>query len=190
MNVVIDRRRLVQGAGALIVCFAAPDQTRGARAQGLAADIKLGGWVRITPNNQVTLVLSQSEIGQGISTTLPAILADELGADWSTVNIENAPATREYQNPRVHWMFTGNSESIQTFAGVMRQAGATARTLLVNAAVARWGNVAAADCSAIDGRIVHRSSKRTFTFGELALDAAAGDRRRRRSNCVRPQNGD
>jgi isoquinoline 1-oxidoreductase subunit beta len=172
MNVVIDRRRFVQGAGALIVCFAAPDQTRGAQAQGPAADIKLGGWVRISPNNQVTLVLSQSEIGQGISTTLPAILADELGADWSTVNIENAPATREYQNPRVHWMFTGNSESIQTFAGVMRQAGATARTLLVNAAVARWGNVAAADCSAIDGRIVHRSSKRSFTFGELAPDAA------------------
>jgi isoquinoline 1-oxidoreductase beta subunit len=173
MPPLIDRRRLLQGTGALLVAFAFPGGgARRALAQATAANTALGGWVRIGSDNRVTLILSQCEIGQGISTTLPAILADELGADWAAVAIENAPATRDYQNPRLHWMFTGNSESIQTFAGVMRQAGATARSLLMEAAVQRWGNVPASDCDAVDGRIVHRPTGRALTFGELAVAAA------------------
>src|SRR5208337_931995 len=115
--------------------------------------------------------LSQCEMGQGISTTLPAILADELGADWSRVRIENAPVATEYQNPKAHLMFTGNSESIQTFGPMMRAAGAAAREMLVHAAAKRWG-VPGDSCRTERGRVIHGASGRHFTFGELIEDAA------------------
>src|SRR3954467_15434287 len=72
-------------------------------------------WVRITADNTVTLIVSQAEMGQGISTTLPALLADELGVDWSSVRLETAPYDKAYENPMRNWMFTGNSESTQAF---------------------------------------------------------------------------
>src|SRR5262249_4790217 len=114
--VVLHRRDLVKGVGALILGCQLPV---GSRAQGLPdASAMLTAWVRIAPDDRVTLILSQCEIGQGISTTLPAILADELGADWTRIEVENAPVGAAYENPRIHWMFTGNSESIQSFADV------------------------------------------------------------------------
>src|SRR5262245_36592158 len=90
-------------------------------------------WVRITPDNSVTIIVSQTELGQGISTTLPAILADELGADWTAVRLETAPFAPAFRNPKLNWMFTGNSESVQAFHDHMRRTGAAARTLLVPA---------------------------------------------------------
>src|SRR5215470_2834518 len=68
----------------------------------------LNAWVRIEPDNTVTLIVSQAEIGQGISTTLPAVIAEEMGADWSRVRIESSPADPAYRNPRLNWQFTGN----------------------------------------------------------------------------------
>ena len=68
-----------------------------------AARTPLNAWVRIEPDNWVTLVVSQAEIGQGIATTLPAVMADELGADWSRVRLENSPADPAYRNPRINW---------------------------------------------------------------------------------------
>src|SRR5262249_60347845 len=102
-------------------------------------EFPLTPWVRITPDNAVTIVVSQSEIGQGISTTLPAILAGELGADWDAVRLETAPYALAYRNPERQWMFTGNSESCQAFYDLMRQMGAAAREMLTGAAASRWG---------------------------------------------------
>src|SRR5215472_6109579 len=118
---------------------------RAARLVGAAAPVPavdeapVTAWVRIAPDNRVTLIVSQAEIGQGVSTTLPAILADELGADWSSVQLETAPYDPAYANPKYKWMFTGNSESIQAFYDHMRTMGAAARTMLTQAAAARWG---------------------------------------------------
>ncbi|HEV8329860.1 MAG TPA: molybdopterin cofactor-binding domain-containing protein [Steroidobacteraceae bacterium] len=131
----------------------------------------LTAWVRITPANEVTLLLSQAEIGQGIATTLPAILADELGADWSTINLLAAPFAPDYRNPRINFMFTGNSESIQSFHDLMRRVGAAAREMLVTAAARRW-QVPASECTTENSVIVHRKSGRQLTFGAVARQAA------------------
>jgi isoquinoline 1-oxidoreductase subunit beta len=132
-------------------------------------------WVRISPGNEVTLLVSQAEIGQGISTTLPAIMADELGADWSSVKLETAPFSARataYRNPRLNFMFTGNSESIESFHDLMRKTGAAAREMLIQTAATRWG-VSADSCRAQSSLIIHVPSGRRLSFGELAADAAA-----------------
>lgn len=77
--------------------------------------VAVNAWVRIGADNSVTLIASQSEMGQGISTTLTAALADELGVDWTHVKIEFAPFGEAYRFPEYKWMFTGNSESVSTF---------------------------------------------------------------------------
>ncbi len=139
-----------------------------------AGEGALNPWVRIGTDSTVTIIVSQAEIGQGISTTLPAILADELGADWSRVRLETAPYDKAYQNPRVNWMFTGNSESIQSFHDLMRKTGAAARDMLVRAAANRWG-VAPSSCRTENGFVVHAPTRRRLAFGEVAADAARLD---------------
>ena len=141
-----------------------------AKANPGADQIALTAWVRVTRDNRVTLIVSQAEIGQGISTTLPAILADELGADWDSVALETAPYDPAYANPKYKWMFTGNSESIQAFYDHMRQMGAAARTMLIQAAASRW-DVPVAECRAERSAIVHVSGTR-LSFGEVAVEAA------------------
>jgi isoquinoline 1-oxidoreductase beta subunit len=128
-------------------------------------------WVRVTPDNSVTIIVSQTEIGQGISTTLPAILADELGADWETVRLETAPYATAYRNPVRQWMFTGNSESVQAFHDLMRQMGASAREMLTNAAATRW-SVSPDSCRTEKGFVIHGASGKRVSFGEVASEAA------------------
>ena len=127
--------------------------------------------MRITPDDRVTIVVSQAELGQGISTTLPASLADELGARWASVKLATAPFAPAYRNPERNWMFTGNSESSQALYDLMRKTGAAAREMLVRAAAARW-NVAERECTASDGAVRHAPSGRRVSFGALAADAA------------------
>lgn len=89
----------------------------------------LTAWVRITPDNRVTLIVSQAAIGQGICTTLPAILADERGADCGSVLLETAPCDRvRLWQSQVTMDVRGNSESIQAFYDHLRSMGAAART--------------------------------------------------------------
>jgi isoquinoline 1-oxidoreductase subunit beta len=145
-----------------------PQQAGEALRNGAAA---LTDWVRITRDDVVTLVVSQAEMGQGISTTLPALLADEMGADWSRVKLELAPTAVAYQNPRIRWQFTGNSESSQAFFEYLRKMGAAARSMLISAAAPRLG-VPSAELTAEGGRVVHKPSGRSLSFGDLAEDAA------------------
>jgi isoquinoline 1-oxidoreductase subunit beta len=133
--------------------------------------LPLTDWVRVTKDDVVTIVVSQAEMGQGISTTLPAILCDELGADWSRVVFELAPTKEAYRNPRISWQFTGNSESIQSFAAHMRKVGATARLMLSAAAAERW-QVPLGECYTQTGTVIHRPTQRGFKFGDLAESAA------------------
>jgi isoquinoline 1-oxidoreductase subunit beta len=139
-----------------------------------AADVtELTAWVRIAPGSRdVTLIVSQAEIGQGISTTLPAVLADELGADWGSVKLETAPWAPAYRHPRYQWMFTGNSESVQSFYGHLRTMGAAAREMLVAAGAARW-SVPAAECTTRSSEVLHVASGRRLHFADLAEEAAS-----------------
>src|SRR5262245_57423277 len=153
------------GAGGLALGFS----FRTLKAENREAE--LTAWVRIAPDDQVTIVVSQAELGQGISTTLPAVLADELGARWESVKLVPAPFAPAYRNPERQWMFTGNSESAQAFFDLMRKTGAAAREMLVRAAAARW-DVPERECAAAGGLIVHAGSQRKVTFGAVAADAA------------------
>jgi isoquinoline 1-oxidoreductase beta subunit len=110
-------------------------------------------------------------MGQGISTTLPVVLADELGIRLEDIILENAPFDEAYRHPVYKWMFTGNSESISAFYDLMRQMGAAAREMLVAAAAQRL-KVKPADLAVADGRIHHARSGRVVRFGEVAAAAA------------------
>jgi isoquinoline 1-oxidoreductase beta subunit len=123
-------------------------------------------WIRITPDNQVTLIVGKSEMGQGIMTALPMILAEELSLDWKQVKIEQAPT-----NPKIYDHGTGGSGSVAGAYLPMRQAGAAAREMLVTAAAQRW-NVNRDTCHPQNGGVLHGARKQFLTYGELAPDAA------------------
>ncbi len=147
--------------------FSMPRQTNATNVN----EIPLNAWIRISPNDEVTLISSQSEMGQGVMTTLPAVLAEELGADWSRVQIEISTVATAYRNPRINWQFTGNSESTTGFFELLRTMGAAARDMLIAAAARRWG-VRSEDCYTDNGLIIHKPTRQTLRFGEVAEDAA------------------
>src|SRR5262245_5191789 len=96
------------GGGLLIGPLLDIELTGASAATPGSADVPLNAWIRISTDDVVTLIASQSEMGQGATTTLPAVLAEELGADWSSVKIELSPTAPPYRNPRINWQFTGN----------------------------------------------------------------------------------
>ena len=121
----------------------------------------------------MTLVIPQVEMGQGVYTSLSMIVAEELDADWNRVRVEHAPANEKlYFNPMLGVQATGNSNSIRAFWKPLRQAGATARACLIEAAARSW-KVPAAQCRTQEGKVVHDGTKRTLDYGALAAGAAA-----------------
>jgi isoquinoline 1-oxidoreductase beta subunit len=132
-------------------------------------------FVRIAPDNTVTLICKHVEAGQGVWTGLSAVLADELDAAWNQMRAEGAPALVPlYGNvafdPKGNVQGTGGSTSMASSWQQLREAGATARAMLVAAAAKRWG-VPASEITVVDGVVAHSSGKHA-TFGELASDAA------------------
>jgi isoquinoline 1-oxidoreductase subunit beta len=159
------------GGGLLIGRFLADESFAATATTQSATDVPLNAWIRISPNDVVTLISSQSEMGQGIMTTLPGVLAEELGADWTRVRIEFSSTAPPYRNPRINWQFTGNSESTTGFFELLRAMGASAREMLLMAAANRWG-VPGDECLTDNGKVVHKPTGRSFKFGDVAEDAA------------------
>ena len=124
-------------------------------------------YLRITPDNKVTIVVARSEMGQGVRTALPMILAEELEADWKQIEIEQAGASTLFGDQT-----TGGSASIRTTWDPMRKAGAAAREMLISAAALTWG-VPRSGCTAENSRIKHAATNRSLSYGELASKAAA-----------------
>src|SRR5260370_38353768 len=118
-----------------------------------------GAWVRITPDNRVTLILGKSEMGQGIMIALPMILAEELCLDWKQVKVQQAPT-----NPKIYDHGTGGSGSVAGSWLPLRQAGAAAREMLVAAAAKKW-EVSPDTCKAQNGQVVHDHPQRYLAFG-------------------------
>ena len=123
-------------------------------------------YLGIETDGSVIIVAHRSEMGQGPRTALPRVVADELDADWKRVRIEQAIADTRYGRQD-----TDGSKSIRDFFGPMREAGATARLMLIRAAAGKWG-VPPAECEAELHTIVHRSTGRRYGYGELAAEAA------------------
>src|SRR5438477_2541735 len=124
-------------------------------------------FVSIDETGLVTIVASRSEMGTGIKTDLPLVLADELDADWNRVKVVQAQGDPKYGDQN-----TDGSRSTWQFFGPMRLAGATARQMLETAAAQTW-NVPVGECRAKNGFVVHASSGRKLSFGDLAKLAAA-----------------
>ena len=157
--------------GGLMVGVTRPrvSHASGATAAGPA---EVNAWVIVQPDNSVIIRVARSEMGQGIFTSLPMLVAEELSCDWTKVRSEYAAPEENLRRNRVFGpMLTGGSRSVRESHEYLRQAGASAREMLIAAAAARWG-VAAADCTAALGVITHQPSGRRVTFGEVAEDAA------------------
>jgi len=123
-------------------------------------------YLRISPDNKITIVVARSEMGQGVRTALPMILAEELEADWKQIEIEQAGASTLFGDQT-----TGGSASIRTTWDPMRKAGATAREMLISAAALTWG-VPRSGCTAESGYIKHAASNRSLNYGDLVGKAS------------------
>lgn len=123
-------------------------------------------FIQIAPSGKITLISARPEIGQGIKTSLPMIIAEELGADWRDVTVESAPLDRIYGQQGA-----GGSTSTPNSWMHMRKLGAAARTMLIQAAAQTWG-VPASECYTENGAVHHRPSGKTLPFGELVNKAA------------------
>ncbi|UPJ63385.1 molybdopterin cofactor-binding domain-containing protein [Bradyrhizobium sp. 191] len=128
-------------------------------------------FIRIDETGRTVLIMPQVEMGQGTYTSISAVLAEELDADWSKVEVQHAPPDDKlYGNPTFGLQVTGNSNSIRAWWLPLRKAGATARAMLVQAAAAEWG-VDPASCTAAKGEVAHAASGRKLAYGALALAA-------------------
>ncbi len=123
-------------------------------------------FIRIAPDGSVTVFSARPEIGQGIKTSLPMVVAEELGADWRRVSVVSAPL-----DPAFGQQAAGGSTSTPNSYTAMRRMGATARTMLVEAAAQKWG-VPADECTASDGMVRHGPTGRTLGFGDLVAKAS------------------
>jgi isoquinoline 1-oxidoreductase beta subunit len=152
------------GAG-LVIAFHAPGT---ARATNLVAKDTLApnAYLLVSPDGTVTVMIARSELGQGTSTALAMLVAEELEADWRKVRIEQA-----IPGPAYGEMSTGGSNSIRSLWKPMRKAGAQARELLVSAAANQW-KVDRAACHAESGEVTHAASGRRLGYGALAAAAA------------------
>jgi isoquinoline 1-oxidoreductase beta subunit len=161
----LSRREFVTAGVAagvgLVIGFYLPHKT-GSQEESFSPN----AYLRIAPNNKITIVVARSEMGQGVRTALPMILAEELEADWKQIEIEQAGASTLFGDQT-----TGGSASVRTTWDPMRKAGAVARELLITAAALTW-NVPRSSCAAEKSRIKHAATNRSLSYGELANKAA------------------
>ena len=166
-----DRRSLIVGsaaaAGGLYLGFRVPRALADA-----VSEPEVNAWVAIKPDETVIIRIARSEMGQGTLTSLAQMVAEELECDWSKVTFEFPTPGQNAARNRV-WgsFFTAASQGIRTSVDLVRKGGATARVMLIEAAARQWG-VAASECTASQGIIVHAPSGRSTTFGTVASAAA------------------
>ena len=177
----LSRRAALAGVPGLMLAFSLPGY-----AQGLAWDAAMGlgpesgegaedlnAWIRIAPNNVVTFQVGASEMGQGVLTSLPMILAEELDVPWELVRAEASPAHKDFGRPvgggPIKMQLTGGSESIKGYAPMLQEVGAVARGMLISAAARLWG-AEESTCSTSAGTVI--SGEQSITYGELAELAA------------------
>ena len=133
---------------------------------------EITAWVVVEPDNSVLIRVAKQEMGQGILTALPMLVAEELGCDWAQVRVEYASSHRNFAQHKVYGpTMTGGSRSVRGSYRMLQQAGASARARLIVAAAARWG-VPPASCDARASQVVHAPSGRAVPFGAVAAEAA------------------
>lgn len=165
----LSRRRFLQASAAagtaLVVGFRLAPEAEAQEPAKRPTPNPFDAWIRIGADGAVTLIVAKSEMGQGVFTTMPMLLAEELDVDFAKVAIEQAPT-----NPAVYDHSTGGSQSVRTSYEPLRRAAAGARAMLVTAAAQRWG-VAAPDCRTENGAVLGPGGQRAG-YGELVAAAA------------------
>src|SRR4051794_36323518 len=170
---VLSRRNVLTGglAGGLLLAFHVPVRAVNEPASppdATAGKFAPNAFIRIDSTGKTTLVMPQVEMGQGVYTSIAMILAEELDADFAQVTLQHAPPNDKlYGNPTFGLQVTGNSNSIRAFWKPLRNAGAGARAMLIQAAAGQW-QVEPASCTAANGQVVHAASGRKLGYGELA----------------------
>src|SRR6266550_896480 len=170
----VSRRQFLGGmfsAGAFVVASqilpeSAFAQDPAVRTRAQAAPLNPSVYLGVEPDGTVFIVTHRSEMGTGIRTSLPLVAADELEADWSRVRIEQGLGDPKYGDQN-----TDGSRSIRDFYETFRQAGASARTMLVSAAAAQW-NVPVSECVARNHEVVHQPTGRKLGYAALVPAAA------------------
>jgi isoquinoline 1-oxidoreductase beta subunit len=167
-------RKAALSAAGLVIAFHVPARRRAWAAESAVPKPAVlppaNAFLRIGTDDTVTVLLAHSEMGQGIWTSLPMLIAEELDADWSTIRVEHAPAAPAYAHTAWGIQATGGSTTTSSEFDRYRQVGATARALLVQAAAQRLG-VAPSACRTENGAVV--AGERRLRYGELAAEAAA-----------------
>lgn len=144
-----------------------------AKAAPLPTGSELTAWIVIRPDETVIVRVARAEVGQGTATALAQLVAEELDCDWSKVKVEHPSPNESLARQRVYRDFvTSQSRGVRGSQEYMRQAGATARAMLIDAAATLW-KVPAAELSVANGIVSHRASNKRTTYGKLAAQAAA-----------------
>src|ERR1700756_2259850 len=176
-NKNVGRREFLKTSAAITggLCIAAYVPELGAGARELAAvpqgAFAPNAFVRIAPDDTVTVIVNHSEMGQGVYTSLPMLLNEELEADWSKIRVEAAPVDKVYNHPVFGMQMTGGSTTSPAEWERYRKMGALARTMLVSAAAQQW-NVDAGSCQVEKGVVLHRATGKRASYGSLASAAA------------------
>ena len=178
----IDRRQFLKcglsAAGGMLLGITLPGiDARRAQASGETGGANLGFFLQIERDGAVIIGSPQPEMGQGVKTSLPMLIAEELDVAWDQVRVEQMPLGLKLdEEGKLAWLHVGQgaggSTSISLAWQPLREAGATARRQLIQAAAQRWG-VPAKECTTTPGRVQHTGSGRSFGYGELAAEAAA-----------------
>lgn len=174
MRETITRRKFLAGAGLTLAVASTPAGIRCfamGEADTSSEIFRPSAWFTITPDNQITVFVSKSEMGQGIHTALPILVAEDLEADWSQVQIRQAPVTEEYVDPVQGSQMTYGSTSIRHLYEPLRKAAAAGREMLVQTAAQEW-HVPTHECEASHSQVHYRSSGRTLSYGELSVAAS------------------
>lgn len=163
--ITLSRRAVLKGSGALILGVHLPFLPVSPAVAG-STPVTVNAWLRISPD-AVTVIVARSEMGQGVFTALPMLVAEELDVDWQTVRAEMAPLDAAYANPVLGGMRTGGSTSLSGGFLPLRQAGAAARLMLMAAAAQVW-RVPVTDLTTAAGVVGHAASDRRASYGALA----------------------
>ena len=170
----LSRRTLLRAGaaagGGLLLSLSLP--FAGGEAEAANSEFVPNAFIRIGGDGQIVLTMPYVEMGQGTYTAIPMLIAEELEVDLKQVRLEHAPPNEKlYANPLLGVQATGNSNAIRGAWQPLRQAGATARTMLVSAAAKRW-KVDPASCRAQNGEVRHAPTGRSIRYGGLAAAAA------------------
>ena len=166
----------LSASGVLVLGFqlliAALNRAHAAGNAALAegATTLMDGWLIIHPDNRIVLRVASAEMGQGVTTSMPMLIAEELEVDWRLIETEIAPVAKALTNLAFNMQATDGSTSIRWSFNFLRQVGARAREMLRLAAANRW-SVTVVEVGAAKGAMQHIPSNQRATYGELAADA-------------------